>query len=194
MMIQCLGTKLETEMYVNYDKYATEIHEWNKEVGWWDDPDECIHQKVMLMVTEVAEATEGERKDQMDDHLPSRKQAEVELADTLIRVLDIGGKFSIKYQEGAFPHPDAMHLEASIGRQHLSIVRSIIAFIDQAEFFGWTEVLASEYSILIKTIEVIAERNGYNLEMAMIEKIAYNRIRLDHTRRHRTEHFDGKKF
>jgi hypothetical protein len=47
----------------------------------------------MLMVTELAEAFEGERKGLMDDHLPHRKAAEVELADEIIRVLDYAGEF-----------------------------------------------------------------------------------------------------
>ena len=45
----------------------------------------------MLIVSEVAEAMEGERKDLMDDKLPHRKMAEVELADALIRIFDYAG-------------------------------------------------------------------------------------------------------
>lgn len=48
--------------------------------------------KLMLIVSEVAEAMEGDRKDLMDDHLPHRKMIEVELADAVIRILDLGGK------------------------------------------------------------------------------------------------------
>lgn len=47
---------------------------------------------LMLIVSEVAEAMEGERKDLMDDHLPYRKMAEVELADAMIRIADYAGK------------------------------------------------------------------------------------------------------
>lgn len=43
---------------------------------------------LMLITTEVAEAAEGARKDIMDDHIPSRKMEEVELADALIRIID----------------------------------------------------------------------------------------------------------
>ena len=43
----------------------------------------------MLVVSEVAEAMEGDRKNLMDDHLPHRKMIEVELADALIRILDL---------------------------------------------------------------------------------------------------------
>lgn len=46
---------------------------------------------LMLMVTELAEAAEGERKDIVDTHLPHRKMAEVELADVAIRLFDYAG-------------------------------------------------------------------------------------------------------
>lgn len=48
---------------------------------------------LMLIVSELAEAMEGERKNLMDDKLPHRKMAEVELADTLIRIFDYAGAF-----------------------------------------------------------------------------------------------------
>lgn len=48
---------------------------------------------LMLMVTELAEALEGERKGLMDTHLPHRKMAEVELADCIIRLMDYAGGF-----------------------------------------------------------------------------------------------------
>jgi NTP pyrophosphatase (non-canonical NTP hydrolase) len=48
---------------------------------------------LMLIVSEVAEAMEGERKNLMDDKLPHRPMAEVELADTIIRILDYAAGF-----------------------------------------------------------------------------------------------------
>lgn len=48
---------------------------------------------LMLMVSEIAEAMEGERKNLMDDHLPHRLMAEVELADALIRICDYAGRW-----------------------------------------------------------------------------------------------------
>ena len=47
----------------------------------------------MLIVSEVSECMEGERKNLMDTHLKHRKMAEVELADILIRVFDYAGAF-----------------------------------------------------------------------------------------------------
>lgn len=49
--------------------------------------------ELMLIVSEVAEAMEGERKDSMDDKLTHRKAAEVELADVFIRLCSYCGKY-----------------------------------------------------------------------------------------------------
>lgn len=48
-----------------------------------------------LCHSELSEALEGIRKDQMDDKLPHRKMFEVELADTLLRIFDIAGGFDL---------------------------------------------------------------------------------------------------
>lgn len=48
---------------------------------------------LMLIVSEIAEAMEGERKSLPDTHLPHRSMAEVELADALIRIFDYAGAF-----------------------------------------------------------------------------------------------------
>lgn len=50
-----------------------------------------VASKLMLGVTELAEAMEGLRKGVQDDKLPHRTMLEVELADTVIRVFDLAG-------------------------------------------------------------------------------------------------------
>lgn len=85
--------------------YSMECHAANQH--WWHDPatGERLNlnkgERFMLMVSEIAEAMEGERKDLMDDHLPHRKSVEVELADTLIRIFDYAGAFGLDLQ-GAY--------------------------------------------------------------------------------------------
>jgi hypothetical protein len=46
---------------------------------------------IALIHSEVSEALEGDRKNLMDDHLPHRPMVEVELADTIIRIMDAAG-------------------------------------------------------------------------------------------------------
>jgi len=46
-----------------------------------------------LIHSEISEAMEGERKELMDDHLPDRPMAEVELADAVIRIMDYAGRW-----------------------------------------------------------------------------------------------------
>ena len=66
---------------------------------WWHDPvtgiqlDRNKGELLCLMHSEISECMEGERKGLMDDHLPHRRMAEVELADVLIRIFDYAGAF-----------------------------------------------------------------------------------------------------
>lgn len=50
-----------------------------------------VAKKLALVHSEVSEALEGHRKGLMDDHLPHRPMVEVELADAIIRIMDLAG-------------------------------------------------------------------------------------------------------
>jgi NTP pyrophosphatase (non-canonical NTP hydrolase) len=90
---------------MSLNDHAKRCHKLNDK--WWRDPHtgERIERNkgelFMLMVTELCEAFEGERKDLMDSHLPQRKAVEVELADELIRLFDYAGKFKLDI-DGAY--------------------------------------------------------------------------------------------
>jgi NTP pyrophosphatase (non-canonical NTP hydrolase) len=72
--------------------------------GWWTDlktgepvidRPHVVGEKLMLIVSEIAEAMEGHRKGLMDDKLPHRKMIEVELADAVIRIGDLAGALGL---------------------------------------------------------------------------------------------------
>lgn len=84
------------------DELVDYTHNANKH--WWKDPATGAMQpidslmvptKLMLIVSELAEAMEGHRKGLMDDKLPHRPMFEVEMADALIRLLDLAGACGI---------------------------------------------------------------------------------------------------
>lgn len=99
------------------ENYAIEtlqqkIHQGNVEAGWWTDLDtmqslaeECrirtrfgkalVAEKLVLIHSEVSEAMEAARKNLMDDKLAHRKGIEVELADAVIRILDLCGALEL---------------------------------------------------------------------------------------------------
>lgn len=71
--------------------------------GWWAEGAQSnpltFSNKLMLIVSELAEAMEGDRKGVKDDKLPHRDMREVELADAAIRVFDLAGAYG--YDLGA---------------------------------------------------------------------------------------------
>jgi NTP pyrophosphatase (non-canonical NTP hydrolase) len=64
---------------------------WHTDLVTGEPKQRNLPTSLMLIVTEIAEAMEGHRKDLMDDHLPHRKMVEVELADAVIRIFDTAG-------------------------------------------------------------------------------------------------------
>ena len=87
------------------NELASEIHQLNHK--WWHDKAGQPLQRnkgelLCLVHSEISECMEGERKDLMDDKLPHRKMAEVELADALIRILDYSAGFGYNIGDAVY--------------------------------------------------------------------------------------------
>ena len=93
-------------------KLQQEVHDSNAVAGWWTDLTSgtnlveearngtrlgkaIVAEKLCLIHSEVSEAMEASRKNLMDDKLTHRKGVEVELADAVIRILDLCGALNL---------------------------------------------------------------------------------------------------
>lgn len=94
---------MNTSNYTHIEYIASQLqnicHLLAKQSGWWDGllpPSQgTVAEKLLLVHSEVSEATEGYRKGLMDDHIPKRKMVEVELADAAIRIFDLAGAMGL---------------------------------------------------------------------------------------------------
>jgi len=91
----CLGPtiKLRVDWHSKRDltEWAKDIADWRQRKGFetsWEN----MMVKLMLVVTEVSEAAEAYRK-------PDRQNFDEEIADTLIRLLDICGSIGIDIEK-----------------------------------------------------------------------------------------------
>ena len=89
--------KITEEQVAVLRSIQSTIHTSCVKVGWHSDivtgepKQRNFGEAIALMHSELSEALEGWRKNLKDDHLPDRPAVEVELADTIIRILDTAG-------------------------------------------------------------------------------------------------------
>lgn len=80
------------------DSLSARIHEVSKEKGF-HDTDRSLPHTVGMVVTELAEMIEVERAGQAgarSDKIPDHTKLEEEVADAIIRLLDLAGKLGLK--------------------------------------------------------------------------------------------------
>jgi hypothetical protein len=157
---------------------AARVHVANQK--WWVNPHtgERIERNpfeiLALVHSELSEALEGERKSKMDDHLPERKMAEVEMADAMIRLLDCAGAWGVKLSSFDRPYWVAENRGEAINNLHGNITQLGYVYRDGGSIGGWI-------SISIHAIMSYCLRFEYDLLGAYEEKMAYNATRADHT-------------
>ena len=80
-------------------RLAMDVHAGNVAAGWWTDlktgadilETRNVPEMLCLIHSEISEAMEGYRGNLPDDHLPQYPMMLVELADAVIRILDLAG-------------------------------------------------------------------------------------------------------
>lgn len=128
----------------------------------------------------------------MDDHITTRKMGEVELADALIRLLDLAGRYNWGYR-GMMVQHILINSVSSIGRQHFAINMALCDLGNAIYNKYHADQIEKRYSVVVETIMYCAHLNGYDIEGAMYEKLKYNETRADHKREAMAEEH-GKKF
>lgn len=184
---------MNSEQAIEINEFAQYVYKQNVSIGWWDNSNRCLFETLQLVSSEVAEATEGARKSLPDTHLKHKPMLEVELADTLIRVVDTGAHKQLNYYR-----TDTViytyYYGTSIGAMLLYINKNIIEFADSLKYKPGSSLY--HYSRLIESIIEVAKALNINHEMLMTtarEKHEYNRTRPDHNRENRAKEH-GKKF
>ena len=170
---------------MNINELAKRIHTLNAK--WWIDLEtgkpiqRNIGELLALVVSELAEALEGERKNLMDDHLPHRRMPEVEMADAAIRLMDFAAGF--KFPLGPVDSRFAASYQLSDNRgeaifqlmtETVNILRGL-----RGNIIGF--VIGNRITDVLRLIEAYCVKFGYDLWPAIEEKLKYNQTRADHT-------------
>jgi len=162
-----------------------EIHQEN--LKWWTslvtgEPIKRNRKELLsLVITEISECLEGERKNLMDDKLPHRKMAEVEMADAYIRLMDFAGGFGLSVR----PVPYDGTIPDNKGEAMFELTELVIR-IGNSSSSTWLNVA-------LAYIDAYCRKHNYHLLGAITEKRAFNRTRKDHSHEARKAG-NGKKF
>ena len=187
---------------MSMNNLITEIHSYNIGKGWWP-PGTNYLEKIQLTNTEASEATEGVRKGLLDDKLPHHLMEHVELADVLLRALDLMGYFGVQYRpEGVYDwkghiNPDKFCVGRTPIVDHLVLTMANCAIVTGISCHGVTSdagkaMLQVTFNNLLACLFEICQRRGIDVWGIASEKQAVNEVRPDHMLENRAKE-GGKK-
>lgn len=162
---------------------------------WWEDLetgkplDRNMGELCMLVVSELAEAMEGHRKNLMDDKLLHRKMFEVELADAMIRLLDIAGGFGWQL---IWPDGNPFRVDYNVGDELFDICNLVEKVYEKHAKLD-PRLAGIKTSVAIRRIYDLASVEKLDIMAAFHEKMLYNALREDHKKEHRMG-AHGKKY
>jgi hypothetical protein len=176
---------------MNIVELTKRVHQLNHK--WWVDIEtgkplqRNLRELLALVISELSECLEGERKDLMDDKLPHRKMAEVEMADAVIRLMDIAGGFNMAEFVCEVKPVKGLEFPDNKGERIFGIMGAVICIDDD-------DGINMEYvNFTLTLIKMYCEKHGYDLYAALEEKLEFNKQRADHKHANRKK-AGGKKF
>lgn len=181
---------------MTFDAYAQHIHELN--VKWWHDKEGNRlelnkPERFQLMLSEVAEAMEGYRKSLQDDHLPQYPMLWVELADTVIRVMDSAHAYHWPLAHNEYYWDEPWEGAEIITHKLFNISARIsrLAFAEMVEK-PLTVRGYIAHAIVCACHDLAVEQGCPDFWQVVYDKLVYNWSRHDHS--YEAREAGGKKF
>lgn len=177
-----------------YIEFGKRLHEQNKKVGWWDKP-RTVATLTNLCISENSEALEGDRKKLPDDKLPHHPMVHVELADTLIRTLDMIAYYGYLDLGEVVDSLMSIRPKYADFNEGLAITTHKIScafYIHYAT--DDLEHMCSHLWQAVIHLEQLSEDLGFDLLTIAEEKVKFNLTRPDHQRENRQGQVGQKEY
>lgn len=174
---------------ISHTQLANQIHADNIRAGWWSDLNTGASiirtrnrpEMLMLIVSELSEASEGWSDDLMDDKLPQYPMFDVELADAAIRIYDLLGceTGSVNFDAAVDVGQDE-YFGGFIDESLMQMVNCISDAMEGYRKGNRDKFLGGLYRCLGSIYAMSEHRGSASLSEVITAKRAYNASRLDH--------------